>query len=896
MADARVTVEVSLVIIDKPWRLSVDAIVLSVGEELGDLGLAVQQHFPRAPWPSDFSRVTPSAPGALRLRENNDGGLWLAVFASPHGSGGVPTPGVIGRATAAAISHASSYGARTIAVPMLGTGALGMDIESVAAVAVPSAIDAAQSVRMSQLAFVARTGRDSMAIEQAVNRYQAPQTKPEQPVELAGGVTTDRVDPTVGIPLADDQLGVAPYVSMLATVIADRITRTPLAIGIFGEWGAGKSYFMGLLRNSVSELTKSGNPDYCGDIAQISFNAWHYADSNLWASLGDEIFRQLAEPTARPEDQRGQLRAELSGLLDQRRDLDARAQQAKEAAAELQAQLDRATERRFARATDLINALRQSPELRNRVTSLFDKLGVSADVEQTKLLIDELSGSLSDAEALNRGSWDRRGRLIVPLAIFALASCAVIAAFAPEIRGALAWLSGGLGVVLAAGVTVMARARSGLRALRTLVTELRSGVTTAARVRAARELDALRSAETDQQVAEAQLHEVMSHIGELGRQLSELSPGRRLYSFLASRAQDGTYQKNLSLISMIRKDFEQLVALLADWRAHPDAESGHRPIDRIVLYVDDLDRCGPRQVVDVLQAVHLLLALDLFVVVIGVDPRWLVRSLRDEYAAILGEEIANEPGIGKVIPEDYLEKIINIPLVLSNMAPGSLNKLLRAIDDKQVGAPVVAASQPQPEPEIMDSAGVGEFEVEEGSEVAQQTGDGQIQPTRVGLTEPELDLLSALDALINTPREAKRLFNIYRMIRATRDLSDASRFLGGSDEPGEYQAVAILLGLLTAHPLLLPDLLDGRPDLADGVAGGLLRRRPDEEWATFVADCVPVDGHNGIVGELPSQVTDEWARLGTGLSRASTAITLPDLSIFQQWVPRLRRFSYRLSH
>jgi hypothetical protein len=36
-------------------------------------------------------------------------------------------------------------------------------------------------------------------------------------------------------------------------------------------------------------------------------------------------------------------------------------------------------------------------------------------------------------------------------------------------------------------------------------------------------------------------------------------------------------------------------------------------IDRIVLYVDDLDRCPPPRVVEVLEAVHLLLAGRLFV-------------------------------------------------------------------------------------------------------------------------------------------------------------------------------------------------------------------------------------------------------------------------------------------
>jgi hypothetical protein len=39
-----------------------------------------------------------------------------------------------------------------------------------------------------------------------------------------------------------------------------------------------------------------------------------------------------------------------------------------------------------------------------------------------------------------------------------------------------------------------------------------------------------------------------------------------------------------------------------------------------VLYIDDLDRCPPRRVVEVLTAMQLLLALPLFVVVVAVDP------------------------------------------------------------------------------------------------------------------------------------------------------------------------------------------------------------------------------------------------------------------------------------
>jgi hypothetical protein len=449
-------------------------------------------------------------------------------------------------------------------------------------------------------------------------------------------------------------------------------------------------------------------------------------------------------------------------------------------------------------------------------------------------------------------------------------------------------------VVSGIGVTVLTRARSGLRALRSLSEYLRSA---AQEPEVAATLGELRQAEADQRVAQAQLDEVVSHVGELGRQLTELAPGRRLYSFIVDRAQGDAYAGNLGLISMIRKDFEQLIELMADWREHPDHDNAtYRAIDRIVLYIDDLDRCGPAQVVEVLQAVHLLLALDLFVVVIGVDPRWLLRSLASHYDEILdtGPSTVGDAARWHVTPEDYLEKIINIPIALPGMPSGSLRQLLRSIvddDSTTDGAPATTTEQPTPTTEPVDT----EMPVEPGSEISDRrrptTSDTPPRP----LTEKELVLLSTLDVLIDTPREAKRLFNLYRMLRATRDLSGASRFLGEDGEPGDYEAVVVLLGLLTAHSRLLERVLDTRPDPDNGIAGGLMSRPPEADWAQFVADFEPRDGANRIVGTLAVASVPDWTRLHAGLARVSAELTLPDLSRFQEWVPRIRRFSYTLS-
>ena len=104
-------------------------------------------------------------------------------------------------------------------------------------------------------------------------------------------------------------------------------------------------------------------------------------------------------------------------------------------------------------------------------------------------------------------------------------------------------------------------------------------------------------------------------------------PGRQLYTFLAERAASGDYAGQLGLVSIIRKDLERLVRRLEaqdlpELSALPgNVGSQVLPrIDRIVLYIDDLDRCQPQQVVEVLQAIHLLLALNLFVVVVGSTP------------------------------------------------------------------------------------------------------------------------------------------------------------------------------------------------------------------------------------------------------------------------------------
>jgi predicted KAP-like P-loop ATPase len=80
-----------------------------------------------------------------------------------------------------------------------------------------------------------------------------------------------------------DFIGVEDDVAAFAHVICSSKTRTPIVLGIFGHWGAGKTFFMEKLYTACAGQS----------LMQIKFNAWHYARSNLWASLVEVVLKNL---------------------------------------------------------------------------------------------------------------------------------------------------------------------------------------------------------------------------------------------------------------------------------------------------------------------------------------------------------------------------------------------------------------------------------------------------------------------------------------------------------------------------------------------------------------------------------------------------------------------------
>jgi len=113
------------------------------------------------------------------------------------------------------------------------------------------------------------------------------------------GYISDYADPKAEL---KDYLNIGREVATIAHVLISKRVTPPLALGLFGDWGSGKSFFMTKLRRYIQtsadyyrgEERRNDQPSqWCSRVVQIEFNAWHFSDTNLWASLVTHIYDGL---------------------------------------------------------------------------------------------------------------------------------------------------------------------------------------------------------------------------------------------------------------------------------------------------------------------------------------------------------------------------------------------------------------------------------------------------------------------------------------------------------------------------------------------------------------------------------------------------------------------------
>jgi hypothetical protein len=756
------------------------------------------------------------------------------------------------------------------------------------------------------------------------------------PTEVSG-FTSDRAE-TFGT--GSDPLELLSDVKAFARLICLEQAEPPLSIGLFGGWGSGKSTFMQLLEEEIDVLTSkirgaakpmaaartpnnretAAAPTFIRNVVQVRFNAWHFADANLWASLTAEFFDQLraggfarsgkAIHTRLVERVNAHVHTLSSEAANARQTLLASevalrtAQKARDkAVAEVektpghelkQTMIDAVTKSFEAHKADLFE-MGQRTYHDNPVKDIENFLDLSKRLQTA-------NGQLG---VLVRFVFARGWR----------ASLAV-AGLAAVLGGPLLmWLGhpttwqfqlDALGIFsFLAGVGAFARSvLPGVRIIGKLI-EGTSSFAANLDGKLEGEIKKVAQAEEALQRAAAETEARRAAADRAGKALARYvdpkltvaNPPRLLRFMLEDDPDTRALEKEIGLISRVRRLFQAVdeivqeekgkdaEAEVQDQRRDPDVP------DRIVIYIDDLDRCTPAQVYAVLQAIHLLLAFKLFVVVVGVDVAWvreaLARELRSTPNAPSSADDQEKTDIAeRKLAIRYLEKIFQLPFWLRRLSSegndgGSYGRFVRSLLSRNLAARTPAFTEAgsaartdrgtHADGERKGPAGGSRSPVTlvdvHGAKSRPEGGDDSGLDealATVQLTKEEVDFLAS--AVIGNlsgqePRTVKRFANIYRIVRARLTAEERGRFLGKSGVPPEYPLVSILIAVETGQPL----------EVAEG----------------FYAELSSQAG-NGPIGEgLDPSILAAFRE--AQLLRNGAAITRNDCSY---WARAVRRYSF----
>jgi hypothetical protein len=118
------------------------------------------------------------------------------------------------------------------------------------------------------------------------------------------------------------------------------------------------------------------------------------------------------------------------------------------------------------------------------------------------------------------------------------------------------------------------------------------------------------------------------------------------------------FDKHIGFLERFRDQFTRIVASLPERNR------------RVVIFVDDLDRCGPDKALELLDAIKIFLDVPGCIFVLGIDLSIIQQALAKKYPE------------DRVAQREYLSKIVQLPFQLPPLTAEDLTAYLRGLDVK----------------------------------------------------------------------------------------------------------------------------------------------------------------------------------------------------------------------
>lgn len=683
---------------------------------------------------------------------------------------------------------------------------------------------------------------------------------PEFKIETIAGLLSDSES-------GEDYLDITHDVNAFARVMAAKSFQPPLAIALFGKWGSGKSFFMSKLKEQIAFISgRDDNGVFCNGVVQIHFNAWSYMDSNLWASLVSKIFEELnfyiRDFTKTEEEKKeveNHLKSSLSiakeefGILNnQKKSLENQIKTLKVKKEEIEKILnDDITEIEKKTIWDVIEKVDDEFKSKEKIVeALHENESFLDSQEKLKKIVPEkywedprktydlIKSKSVFFKLFFRPGLFQNNLLWLGLIILFVVSMGLFHWFFPW------WLKNENFVIPEAVLSFLGiagicwkRAENVFKTLQPLVVsfwdikESYQTEITKAKSKFIQEEKALKlkieKSKAELIQLEKQIQSVENTKADLEFRIENALATEALYSFIDRRSKSDDYKKHLGLISVIRKDFEVLNGLFLDHQEESGSQKSSngfrerfkKPLERIILYIDDLDRCPEENVVQVLEAVNLLMAFPLFVVVVGVDARWVKNALIKKHSLQFG--FAGVSGNGeesknfeKLEPSNYLEKIFQIPFQLKSATDSNVKNMIEnlaqskakvsvespkfenlELDDQVVDPTEELQNTTKSKPQIKKDKVVGDHPIGEVRKNEEKTikvpTKIEIKPEALVIGSDEVGLMREMSVIIGkNPRAIKRFVNIYRIIKAHEGFDN-----GDIIEDEDLLAVLFLIAL-----------------------------------------------------------------------------------------------------
>jgi hypothetical protein len=691
-----------------------------------------------------------------------------------------------------------------------------------------------------------------------------------------------------------DQLDFENDIGSLASVIAMKDVKPPLAIGLFGKWGSGKSFFMKQLKKKIIELKDYDKETYVQHVVHVEFNSWHYSDTNLWASMVTKIFdtldqysKGMQEEEDDPFEKMKRATEKVKVFNDQKVALESEKQKLeKEIVDKEQRQKEQRETLADMTGFKILKLVLTDKHVREDYAELKNNDIENIVNNQKKLnqYSDELEKSKNNLLALFRviGSFRGKKWILAIATVLLILTVGLLYTFNVEFKQLFNSITSSISLLFGAVVAILGNIWKYTAVARKQIAEAYDRMVSLKKTFDDRPTDdsKVNELKENKKQIERELDSIEVELAKAKKDIEDVESGRMLLDFVGQRSKDTNYTSQLGLISWIRKDFENLTRLLTGQDAALKAlknkkRSGKEPevvlqVDRIILYIDDLDRCNEDLVVKVLEAIHLILAFELFVVIVGVDPRWLNNALNEKYKLLFGAQKINEPQasiinankkvkvgespanninkeaeskMGESVLDsatsyDYLEKIFQIPFCLKPINKTGRENLIGYLLDrgsKNNEQPVTVTSGH--EKEISANEPAGDTDSDKGVPIKQQTLTTNEEtaeitetkkdikeeikmasspakaaaPIRVSFEVDEKNFMKKVSVLFGqSPRSINRYVNIYRIIKAHKGFYNSGAY------PFEkFAPTMLLLGVVVGHSVYASGFIDAINDEKD---------------------------------------------------------------------------------